>query len=109
MKTRISKVTGLLEKKGIPLESEFKMEWPEKVSEIPGFLAANDISEDRFMGMAWRGYTLSFQGSGESLSEEEKEVRKVARKEENSQLKALRQLAKDKGIPFADLLKKMVG
>jgi hypothetical protein len=111
MKKRISKVGGLLEKKGIAEGGQFEIEFPETLEEIPQFLAANDLKAERFLGMAWRGFTLSFQGAGESepLSEEEKAIRKAARKEKNDAIKAVEIIANQQGVSLTELLKKMLG
>lgn len=109
MKERTSKVEALLEKKGIEKEGEYKEMFPEKIEEIEEYLRAQDIKDSTFFQYAWRGRTLSFQGAGEPLSEEEKEARKAVRKVENESLKALREKAKEQGVGLAELLKKMLG
>ena len=110
MKIRISKVGGLLEKKGIAEGGQFEILFPENLAEIPEFLEANEMKAERFLGMAWRGFTLSFQGAGESepLSEEQKAINKAARKEKNDAIKAVEIQAKAQGISLTDLLKKML-
>jgi hypothetical protein len=111
MKKRISKVGGLLEKKGIAENGQFEIDFPETLAEIPEFLAANDLKAERFLGMAWRGFTLSFQGSGEPaepLSEEQKAINKAARKEKNDAIKAVEIQANAQGISLTELLKKML-
>lgn len=97
MKERTSKVGGMLEKLGLAKGAEVKIQWPENLQEvrqIMGKLKINgveiDMTPERFISYAWRGFTLSFQGPGEALSEEEKAIRKTARKKENAVIKALR-------------------
>jgi len=105
MKERTSKVGGLLEAKGVPKDKEYKELFPETFGEIPEYCHAQGIDEGTFLQYAWRGRTLSFQGGGETLTEEEKQERKVARKADNSEISELRKLAKEQGMSLAQLIK----
>src|SRR3990170_8441051 len=101
MKDRTSKVGGLLEAKGIPKDGEYKESFPETLAEIPSYLESIGVKEEIFLQYAWRGRTLSFQGGGETLTESEKAERKVHRKADNSEISALRKVAKERGISLA--------
>lgn len=107
MKERTSKVEGLLEKKGMEKGQTYSELFPEKAEEIGPYCEREGIKQETFMQYAWRGRTLSFQGSGEVLSDEEKAERKATRMEENAMLKTLRQKAKDQGLSLAEVLKRM--
>jgi len=64
------------------------------------------IDPEKWISYARRGFGLSFQvGGGETLSEEEKEVRKVARKAENKVISALRLQAKNQGKTLEEFCK----
>lgn len=112
MKDRTTKVNGFIEKAGLPKDSELKVSFPEKIAEITQLLGKKkygkfeyEIKEETVLNMLWRGFTLHFQGSGEVLTEAEKADRKKNRKADNSEISALRQIAKSKGISLAQLLK----
>lgn len=107
MKERTSKVEGLLEKKGMEKGQTYSELFPESPTEIDAYCTKEGIKLETFMQYAWRGRTLSFQGAGETLSDEEKAERKASRKEENDMLKSLRQKAKEQGLSLADVLKRM--
>ena len=111
MKERKTKVEGLIEKAGFAKDSEVSIQWPEALAEIPALLGKMqignlqiEITEERILQWAFRGFTLSFQGSGENLSEAEKADRKVHRKADNNQIASLRKSAKANGISLAELI-----
>jgi len=114
MKDRTTKVNGFVEKAGMVAGSELKVSFPEKIAEIHQLMGKKkfgkleiEIKEEAVLNMLWRGFTLHFQGSGEVLTEAEKADRKKNRKADNSEIATLRKLAKDKGIPLAQLLKNL--
>jgi len=92
------------------------MPWPEKASEIRQLVGKHkvgneeiELTEEKLCGMLWRGFTLSFQGGSEILSEEEKAARKARRKRENEAIKILRDEAKAKGMDLAAYLASLRG
>lgn len=112
MKERTTKVEGLIEKAGLAKGEEIKILWPENLAELGKLLgkqkvgnAEVEITEEKLVQYAFRGFTLSFQGSGETLTEEEKVERKVHRKADNSEIAELRKLAKEQNMSLADLIK----
>ena len=112
MKERTTKVEGLIEKAGLAKGAEIKILWPENLKEL-GLLigkqkvgdAEVEITEEKVVQYCFRGFTLSFQGGGESLTDEEKIERKAHRKADNSEISELRKLAKDQNMSLADLIK----
>ena len=105
MKERTSKVGGLLKAKGIPETGEYKELFPENVQEIPAYCEREKITGEIFMQYAWRGRTLSFQGGGEPLTEEEAAARKIKRKADNTEVAELRKMAREQGVSLAELIK----
>jgi len=77
-----------------------------KVTADNGEVADYPIEGEKWIAYARRGFGLSFQsGGGETLSEEEKEVRKTARKAENKVISALRLQAKNAGQTLEEFCK----
>lgn len=112
MKERTTKVEGLIEKAGLAKGDEIKIQWPENLTELSSLVGKQkvgkievEITGEKIVQWAFRGFTLSFQGSGETLTEEEKADRKVTRKADNSEISELRKLAKEQGVSLAELIK----
>ena len=112
MKERTTKVEGLIEKAGLKKGEEIKILWPENLAELAKLVgkqkvgnAEVDITEEKIVQYAFRGFTLSFQGAGETMTEEEKVERKAHRKADNSEISQLRRLAKEQNMSLADLIK----
>ena len=112
MKERSTTVEGLLEKAGLVKGDAIKILWPENLAELSQLIgkqkvgeAEVEITEEKLVQYCFRGFTLSFQGGGESLTEEEKAERKAHRKADNSEIAELRKLAKNQNMTLADLIK----
>lgn len=112
MKERTTKVEGLIEKAGLAKGSEIKILWPENLKELANLVGKQkvgdcevEITEEKIIQYCFRGFTLSFQGAGETLTDEEKVERKAHRKADNSEISELRKLAKEQGISLAELIK----
>ena len=77
-----------------------------KVTSDLGIETEYPIEPEKWISYARRGFGLSFQvGGGETLSDEEKEVRKVARKAENKVITALRLQAKNQSMTLEEFCK----
>ena len=112
MKERTTKVEGLIEKAGLAKGEEIKILWPENLKELASLIgiqtvgnAKVEITEEKIVQYCFRGFTLSFQGGGETMTEEEKVERKAHRKADNSEISELRKLAKEQKMSLADLIK----
>lgn len=112
MKERETKVEGLIEKAGLAKGESIKIMWPETLAELGQLVgkqkvgaAEVEITAEKIVQYCFRGFTLSFQGGGESLTDEEKTQRKLNRKADNSEISELRKLAKDRGVSLAELIK----
>ena len=112
MKERTTKVEGLIEKAGLAKGSEIKLLWPENLKELAQLVGKQrvgnvevEITEEKIVQYAFRGFTLSFQGGGEPLTEEEAAARKIKRKADNTEVAELRKMAKEQGVSLAELIK----